>query len=126
MSLGMVLLDTRDTAVPVVLVAQVALEVLVVLEVLRLLCLAVLVVLADRGDLVDLVDRKVPAVQAVLADRNLLVVLLALDNQVVLEVQVGQVVHDLRAFLVDLKVPEVREDQAVTVDLMKAALSKLT
>ena len=102
--------------------AQVALEVLVFLEVLRSLCLAVLVVLADRG---DLVDRKVPAVQAVLADRNLLVVLLALDNQVVLEVQVGQVVHVLRAFLVDLKVPEVREDQAVTVDLMKAALSKL-
>ena len=123
MSLGTEYLGIRDTAVPVVLVAQVALEVLVFLEVLRLLCLAVLVVQVDRD---DLVDRKVPAVQAVLADRNLLVVLLALDNQVVLEVQVGQVVHVLRAFLVDLKVPEVREDQAVTVDLMKAALSKLT
>ena len=119
MSLGMVLLDTRDTAVPVVLVAQVALEVLVVLEVLRLLCLAVLVVLADRG---DLVDRKVPAVQAVLADRSLLVVLLALDNRLVLEVLVGQVVHSLRACLVDLKVPEVREDPAVTVDLKMTAL----
>ena len=123
MGLDTAYLGILDTEVPVVLVAQVALEVLVFLEVLRSLCLAVLVVLADRG---DLVDRKVPAVQAVLADRNLLVVLLALDNQVVLEVPVGQVVHVLRAFLVDLKVPEVREDQAVTVDLMKAALSKLT
>ena len=119
-------LGIRGTAVPVVLVAQVALEVLVVLEVLRSLCLAVLVVLADRGDLADLGDRMVPAVQAVQADHSLLVVLLALDNRLVLEVPVGQVVHSLRAFLVDLKVPEVREDQAVTVDLMKAALSKLT
>ena len=122
LSLGVVLLDIRDTAVPVVLVAQVALEVLVVLEVLRLLCLAVLVVQVDRGDLADLGDRMVPVVQAVQADHSLLVVLLALDNRLVLEVLVGQVVHSLRACLVDLKVPEVLEDQAATVDLKMAAL----
>ena len=118
-NLEAVLLDIRDTAVPVVLVAQVALEVLVILEVLRLLCLAVLVVLADRDDLVDLGDRMVPAVQA---EHSLLVVQLALDNRLVLEVLVGQVVHSLRACLVDLKVPEVLEDRAATVDLTMAAL----
>ena len=123
MDLDTVRLGILGTEVPVVLADQVALEVLVFLEVLRLLCLAVLVVQVDRD---DLVDRKVPAVQAVLADRSLLVVLLALDNRLVLEVLVGQVVHSLRACLVDLKVPEVLEDRAVTVDLMMAALLKLT
>ena len=89
MGLDTVRLGILGTEVPVVLADQVALEVLVFLEVQRLLCLAVLVVQVDRD---DLVDRKVPAVQAVQADHSLLVVLLALDNRLVLEVLVGQVV----------------------------------
>ena len=125
MNPGVVVLDIRDTEVPVVLVAQVALEVPVVLEVLLLLCRVVLAVLADRVALVVLGGQMVLmalAVPAVQVDRSLLVVRLVLNNRLVLAVLVGQVVHNLRACLVDLKAPEVREDPAVTVDLKMTAL----